>query len=222
MEHIENEREAVEKRRRDLRKTSSKIESLLAEGADAIRKQEAEIDKIAAEREKSASVAELRAKLEAIEKTRLEEEEELKKRKESDAELKKRAKEAEEKRKERERRKKSTAAAKERIAAVKEQLAVYDDRDRHPWLLENYHLAPAGFFFFRLPRWKCTYDVTLGASTPSDTAAFEVASTRLSCRGVQGEPAALTGANFNFEDLSTRLPLMLHHSNYGEESQRMW
>ena len=96
---------------------------------------------------------------------------------------------------------------------LKATLGKYECMDSHPWKLENYFLSPSGFFYFRFPRWKFIYDVSLGAATPAAASpigatsgvSFEVASTRLACGGVKRKvDATELGDEFHFRDLDTR------------------
>ena len=223
----------MRKQLRDLRSVNSSVESLLEDAHEIAKSQEEEISKRENAAKKSEdSLAESKTKLQRLEATKREEEEAAKRKKESDSELKILTKEKEEEWKEKQGRRKFIATTKDKIAAIKNKLSRYDSRDSHPWKLENFHLGAGGFFFFRFPRWKFTFDVSLGAATPvanspasssSVGAEFEVASTRLACHGVKrGSAMTLDGAEFSFRDLDTRLPLLLHQRNYGEESQRMW
>lgn len=231
LEHIEAEKSTVRKQLQDLRSINSTVESLLDDAHEIVKSQEEEIVKRRnAEKESESSLTDLKTKLQQLETTRRDEEDAWKRKKESDAELKKLAKEKEEEWKEKEGRRKLVIATKDRIAVVKKRLSHYDSRDSHPWKLENFHLGAGGFFFFRFPRWKFTYDVSLGAATPftaspspSGGATFEVASTTLVCGALKrGAAIALDGYECSSKDLDTRLPVLLHQMTYGEESQRMW
>lgn len=222
LEHLETEGVSVKKQRDNVTDSIHRAEALVEEATRALAHQDKGIAERKSERQKTETLRDLLAQLEKVTAEKKEEEEAEKKRKDDLAALKRQTKEAESRRKDRDERDKERKDTAARVGTLRTKIAHYQSKSNHPWVLENFRRVPGGFFYFRFPRYKFIFDVSLGAATPTDRDGFEVASAALVPQGIGIKSDASDNRKFTFKDLKQNLPLLLYNMDFGEESPRMW